>query len=141
MTRWIVWTITVLLSASYVFAWRMGVIDFLLTVDKTYITLIIAALLLAAALVSSWMTLTYKYPRYMIEQLHYVVDHLTALGMLGTTVALFMAVFKGIPTPEVMLTTMSLALTTTIAGLIGNIIGNQLIIQVERGKHGYQTKE
>ena len=69
-----------------------------------------------------------------MEQLEFAVDHATMVGMAGTAIALFVSVFNGIPTPEVMLTTMSFALTTTIAGIFATIVGNQILLQVWRGQ-------
>ena len=132
MNKWIIWSINVLIIAGYAVAYKLGAVAYLLHTDKTYITLGIAGLLLLVASVASMITLTNSYNERVLEQLHYVVDHFPVLGMLGTTVALYLVVFEGVPSQEVMLMSMSLALTTTIAGLISSMIGTQLMLQVER---------
>ena len=134
MHKWVLWTITVLLTTIYVGAYHYGVHMFLLDTDKTYLTFVLAGGLWIVSFVASILALTNSYRRSVMEQLEFAVDHATMVGMAGTAIALFVSVFDGIPTPEIMLTTMSFALTTTIAGIFATIVGNQILLQIWRGK-------
>lgn len=134
MHRWVLWTITVLLTGIYVVLFNNGVHLFLWEKDITLLTFVLAGGLWIVSLVASLLALTRTYKRSVMEQLEFAVDHATMVGMAGTAIALFVSVFNGIPTPEVMLTTMSFALTTTIAGIFATIVGNQILLQVWRGQ-------
>ena len=134
MHRWVLWTITVLLTGIYVVLFNNGVHLFLWEKDITLLTFVLAGGLWIVSLVASLLGLTRTYKRSVMEQLEFAVDHATMVGMAGTAIALFVSVFNGIPTPEVMLTTMSFALTTTIAGIFATIVGNQILLQVWRGQ-------
>ena len=134
MHKWVLWTITVLLTGIYGASYYYGVHLFLLEIDRTFLTFVLAGGLWIVSLVASIVALSGTYRTAIMEQLEFAVDHATMVGMAGTAIALFVSVFDGIPTPDVMLTTMSFALTTTIAGIFATIVGNQILLQVWRGR-------
>lgn len=134
MPKWNTYTIALLQLLGYFVAFQYGVFDYLLSVDITYFTLIIPALSVGCTIAVAVMCFLGKFPKTLRNQVEFITDHLTSLGLLGTMIGLWFAVKGGIPEPQVLLVGVGTALTTSIVGIAFTVLGNQVLLQLEEAR-------
>lgn len=125
---WNQWSILILVWVAITFAYYNGALDYVLTADKTYITLGILATFNICAVSSLIFTYMKKIPAWAAKQLDFIAAHLTAIGMVGTVIGLIIIVRDGIPDPQHLLAGVGTALTTTLAGLVATVLLNQMLV-------------
>ena len=124
---WNQWTILILTWFVSAYAVSQGIVEYLLAVDKTYISFIIFGLFNISALAANYFTYFKKIPAWAARQLDFISAHITSLGMTGTVFGLIFIIQDGIPEPQQLLIGIGTALTTTLAGLIATILLNQIL--------------
>ena len=123
MGKWFQWTLLVLVSAAYALAYQTGVVDYILTVDKSYLVLGMSGmlwLLLASLALMSF----FGKSKPVFETATFINNRFTVFGLFGTCVGLFLATYQGIPGQEVMLVALGTSLLTTLAGIAANLVGD-----------------
>lgn len=121
---WNNWTIVVLTSLAAAWGFYMGLHNYLLEVDKTYISFLILFLYFLSSFMSLIFTYRKRIPKWANRFLEFVTGHLAAIGMMGTVFGLIFIIKDGIPEPQQLLIGVGTALTTTLAGLIATVLLN-----------------
>ena len=112
-------------------AYQLGFINFLLEVDKTYLTSVIVTITLTCSTVISIQGLKGNISKGLKTQLDFVAGILPSIGMIGTVIGLMIIIMDGIPEPSQLLIGVGTALTTTLMGLIGAVLLNQQLTTLE----------
>ena len=121
---WNSWTLFVLFVGGGIYGYYMDLHQYLLDIDKTYISFLILLLFYLSSFMSLIFTYKKKIPAWAERGLEFVAGHLTALGMIGTVFGLIFIIKDGIPEPQQLLIGVGTALTTTLAGLIATFLLN-----------------
>lgn len=121
---WNNWTLSVLYALAGIYGVYIGMIEYLLTVDKTFISFVILFLFTLSSLMTLVYTYKKKIPEWAERFLEFVTGHLAAIGMMGTVFGLIFIIKDGIPEPQQLLIGVGTALTTTLAGLIATVLLN-----------------
>ena len=117
--------------AGLVVAYLLGFINFLMEVDKTYLTSVIIVITLTASMVISVKGLKGSISEGLKTQLDFTAGILPSIGMVGTVIGLMIIIMDGIPEPSQLLIGVGTALTTTLMGLIGAVLLNQQLTILE----------
>ena len=125
MIRFINWTITVLLFAAMIGAYYIGFVDYLMDVDRTYLTSVIAVITGVCSLIISVCGIIGKMGKKLETQLNFITTMLPSIGMIGTVIGMILIIQHGIPEPSQLLIGVGTALTTTLMGLIGAVVLSQ----------------
>ena len=125
MIKFMNWTITVLLFTAIAGAFHIGFMEYLMDVDKTYLTFVITGLTAVSSLTISVCGIIDKMGVTLEKQLNFLTGMLPSVGMIGTVIGMILIIQDGIPEPSQLLIGVGTALTTTLMGLIGAVVLSQ----------------
>ena len=121
---WNQWTIVVVSKIIAIYGYYMGVHEYLLAIDKTYISFLILFLYFVSSFAALIFSYRQRIPKWSERMLEFITGHLAAIGMMGTVFGLIFIIKDGIPEPQQLLIGVGTALTTTLAGLIATVLLN-----------------